>query len=234
MGKQPLTKYELIECIKNRKAFLYKVDALTTHHYTNDAIDYILENEIELVNGEYQLKDAKKITRIKSYNPKHDKSEEMQNEGEFMCSEKWLVKNMFSGKIDHDDIFGELIEYEVPLKNKRSDGTGDIDFISRKNGKLWMVEIKNYDSEEAILKAILEIQSYYQIVDKEKLISDYKEDYNLVADIEIEKVVAIFDRTEASRQYMESKKVKELIKMFNIKVVRLIRYADNELCEAEY
>ncbi len=234
MGKTPLTKCELIERIKNRKTFLYKVDVLTTHHYTNDAIDYILENEIELVNGEYILKDAKKITRIKSYNLKHDKSEEMPNGGELMCSEKWLVKNMFSGKIDHDDVFGELIDYEVPLNNKRNDGTGDIDFISMKNDKLWMVEIKNYDSDEAILKAILEIQSYYQIVDKEKLISDYTKDYNLPADIEIEKVVAIFDRTEASRQYKESNKVKELIKMFNIRVVRVIRNADNELCEAEY
>ena len=234
MGKTPLTKCEVIERIKNRKTFLYKVDALTTHHYTNDAIDYILENEIELVNDEYVLKDAKKITRIKSYNQKHDKSEKMQNEGELMCSEKWLVKNMFAGKIVHDDIFGELIDYEVPLNNKRNDGAGDIDFISRKNGKLWMVEIKNYDSEEAILKAVLEIQSYYQIVDKDKLISDYMEDYSLPPDIETEKVVAIFDRTEASKQYMESEKVKELIKMFNIRVVRIIRYADNELCEAEY
>ncbi|MBO5313573.1 MAG: hypothetical protein J6B29_06360 [Clostridia bacterium] len=230
MGKKPLAKHEVIERIKKRKTFLYKVDALTTHHYTNDAIDYILENEIQLVNGEYELKDAKKITRIKSYNQNHDKSEEMPKEGELMCSEKWLVKNMFSGKIDHDDIFGELIDYEVPLNNKRNDGAGDIDFISRKNGKLWIVEIKNYDSDESILKAILEIQSYYQIVDKEKLISDYC----FPKDIEIEKVVAVFDRTDASKQYKESDKVKELINLFDIRVVRLIRYADNELCEAEY
>lgn len=230
-----LTKSELIENIKNRKTYLYQQENITTPCYINDAIDYILENEIELVNGEYLIKDAKKITRHASYNRiKAHEQESSDVSTELMCSEKWTVKNMFLGKIDHDDIFGQLIDYEVPLKNKRNDGTGNIDFISMKNGKLWMVEIKKYTSDESILKALLEIQSYYQIVDKEKLIKDYKKDLNLNDNIEIEKVVAVFDRTEASNQYRENEKVKAFAKMFNIKVIRLIRYADNELCEAQY
>lgn len=232
MGKAPITKYALFERIKARNTYLYKLGILATPCYTDDAIDYILENEIECIDGEYLIKDAKKISRKKSYNLVHNPESVNQDEGALMSSEKLLVKNMFSGKIEHNEVFGELIEYEVPLNDKQKDGTGDIDFISKYGDKLWMVEIKRPKNDKSLLRAVLEIQSYYQIVDREKLINSFREHFS--RDTKIEKIVAIFNDSEEARQYRESKKIKRLIEMFNIKIIRLIKYSDSEIYVEEF
>ncbi len=149
-----------------------------------------------------------------------------------MSSEKLLVKNMFLGKIEHNEVFGELIEYEVPLNDKQNDGTGDIDFISKHGDKLWMVEIKRPTNDKSLLRAVLEIQSYYQIVDREKLVNSFCEHFS--RDTKIEKVVAIFNDSEEARQFRENEKIRRLIEMFNIKIIRLIKYSDSEIYVEEF
>ena len=211
-------KDDIIEIIKNRCVHLYQLKELTRYQHSNDAIDYIVENEIELVDGKYLIKDAKRIEREDDYNPRHMPNKDKMRSDNFMVSEKWLVKNMFLGNIQQS-AFGKLVEYEIPLNAKQDDGTGDIDFMSIKNGRLWLVEIKNYTSGEGILKAILEVQSYYQIVNREKMLADF----NLPLDTEIKKVVVVFDDTTASRQIKNKKKMQELLKMLEVKVLILER-----------
>ena len=207
------TKNEIVEILKNRTDYLYKCDCLTRKSYLSDCVDYILANEI---SEDTKLKDIGMITRIESYNVPRN---ERDLNDETNRAEEWLVINIFQqqNKLKSSkEYFGEILNYQVPLKNSQKDKCGKIDFISKRGNELLLVEIKAEESKESILKALLEIQTYSQIVDIEKL----KKDFVLENEIEIKKVVAIFKDTIAHEQLKEDK-VMELIKRFNIEVLVL-------------
>ena len=85
------------------------------------------------------------------------------------------------------------------------------------------------------MKAILEIQTYYQIVDHEKLLEDIieaRKDLQKVGNppievgnfpIEIKKCITIFNGTRAYQQYKgdENSPIKQLLKVFDIRVIVL-------------
>ena len=68
--------------------------------------------------------------------------------------------------------FGEIIDVSVPLNNFETDMAGKIDILSYKKetNELFIVQIKPHSSNETLLRAILEIQTLYQTMDKEKLL----------------------------------------------------------------
>ncbi len=75
---------------------------------------------------------------------------------------------------------GEVIDYQVPLKNTSSDkGVGKIDLISynEETKTFHLIELKYIGNKETLLRAILESYTYYQKVDQGKLIADYIKDY---------------------------------------------------------
>ena len=78
--------------------------------------------------------------------------------------------------------FGEIIDASVPLNNFETDMAGKIDILSYKKetDELFIVQIKPHSSNETLLHAILEIQTLYQTMDKEKLINDLSYFLNFV------------------------------------------------------
>lgn len=73
---------------------------------------------------------------------------------------------------------GLIIDYQIPLKdNLGNKGLGKIDLISynKKNKNLFLIELKYENNKETLLRAVLEIYTYYKIVDEKKLKKDFLE-----------------------------------------------------------
>lgn len=72
-------------------------------------------------------------------------------------------------------IIGSIFDYQVPLKSARTDKAGKIDLVSfnARDSKVWLLELKKKDNKETLLRCMMEIATYYQILDKRKFIDSY-------------------------------------------------------------
>jgi len=70
---------------------------------------------------------------------------------------------------------GVIIDYQVPLKANQNDDAGKIDLISfsKDDGVIYLLELKGKNSKETLLRCILEISTYYRLLDKENFIKSY-------------------------------------------------------------
>ena len=69
---------------------------------------------------------------------------------------------------------GLVIEYQVPLKEKRSDDAGKIDLVTSANKSVYIVELKYIGNKETLLRAILEIWTYYKQLNKVNFLNSFK------------------------------------------------------------
>ncbi|HZK56354.1 MAG TPA: hypothetical protein VFC84_19530 [Desulfosporosinus sp.] len=93
--------------------------------------------------------------------------------------EEIFCKDIFSLSKNGQKHFNEvglIIDYQVPLKNRSSDtGVGKIDLISKTKDELWLLELKVEDNKETVLRCVLEIATYYQLLSKTKFLESYPE-----------------------------------------------------------
>ncbi|MDR0978562.1 MAG: hypothetical protein LBL91_01235, partial [Lachnospiraceae bacterium] len=169
--------------------------------YTEIIAKEILEN-----SNEYKFETIKTINREKSYkidthdgiyNPKSPRREEI------------IAMKMY--KNDYLDI-GKILDYQIPLKDKQTTKAGKIDLISLKQDKLYLIELKNDESKETLLRCILEIITYMNQIDKNKLKSDFKLD-----GVNVKPAILIFKNTRPCYD-MNDEYVKKLIDKFQIDV----------------
>ena len=143
----------------------------TNEYYTEVVADFLCSNISEYIKGIPQ------ITRAASYKTAgHDGDFDADTPRE----EEKIAMEMFKqskGGLKYDHI-GDIIDYQTPLKNKRSDVAGKIDLISYDGKTLYILELKKPDSEESMLRCVLEGFTYMQTVNKEKLLDNF----NLPAD----------------------------------------------------
>ena len=215
---KPLEKHDVIERMQNHQksgGFIYAQDQIAVSCYFDICYEYLLANCIDTT--ERRIKNIEKVARNQPYKPPERKPKvatDRTNRGE-----EWFVLDMFHQGTDKNKVFGELIEYQVPIKGKQDDkGAGDVDFISIINGYLYLHEIKAEDSQCSILKPILQIQTYYQQINHERLIGDF----GLTGKVNgIKKSVVIFKGSEEQKQIDDPKvkpKVQELLKLFEIEL----------------
>ncbi len=115
------------------------------------------------------------IRREASYNVHHDGATEAATSSR---SEERIAMELFrqsrdTGALEH---IGKIIDYQTPLKNRREDPAGKIDLLAYDGETLRVLELKDKDSEETILRCILEGYTYWRTVDSDKLISDFEEE----------------------------------------------------------
>lgn len=70
-------------------------------------------------------------------------------------------------------VIGNVIDYQTPLKNKRTDRAGKIDLLAYDGTTLRLLELKEPDSKETMLRCVLEGYTYLRTVDVKKLLSDF-------------------------------------------------------------
>lgn len=170
------TKSEFVTILQNalknmqtfyQQGFVNYVGMLkgTKEKYSEFTAKYLLEN-LHLFN------EIKTINRLSSYKITAHKGEITNyasgRDEEIMA--KFLYKQKNIGDL------GEVIDYQVPLKNVQKDKKiGKIDLLSydRTNEILYLLELKKPDSKETMLRSVLEIFTYKKIVNQSKLLKDY-------------------------------------------------------------
>lgn len=166
-------KEEIISKIKKaleNPRELYKLDIINYRGKTNNGEKYT-EIEAEFLCKNVDLLES--ITPIKRNKPykvnSHDgtTSNSVSNR-----EEERIALSMFNQKDFGEN--GQIIDYQVPLKNSHSDkGLGKIDLLLKKDNELHILELKKPNSKETLLRAIIEAFTYYKTVDSEKVLSEY-------------------------------------------------------------
>ena len=138
----------------------------TNEYYTEVVADFLCNNISTYISGIPQ------ITREASYKTAgHDGAFDADTPRE----EEKIAMEMFKQSktgVPYDYI-GNIIDYQTPLKNKRTDVAGKIDLLSYDGKTLYILELKKPDSEESMLRCVLEGFTYMQTVNKEKLLDSF-------------------------------------------------------------
>lgn len=71
-------------------------------------------------------------------------------------------------------VVGKVLDYQTPLKNKRADRAGKIDLLAYDGKVLRLLELKEPDSQETMLRCVLEGFTYLRTVNQARLLEDLK------------------------------------------------------------
>lgn len=155
----------------------------------------------------------------------YTKCERTDTSGE---GEEKVQREYFNGKeMPAGRNLGKCIWFELPaIRNGCGKGV-DLVYFNSENGQLSIIELK-YESDESLLRPILEIQTYYQRIDWKKAIDDLKkrELINYNGKISIKKYI-MFDK--ASKKI--DKKYQEIISNGNSFLNKLLHAFDIDVIE---
>ena len=151
------------------------------------------------------------ITRVSSYKVEGHDGEYSENSNRL---EEITAMKMFNQCKDGSkfDYIGKIIDYQIPLKNVRDDDVGKIDLLSVCGNTIFVLELKNEDSIETMLRCVLEGYTYLKTVDCDKL----RQDYNIV-EIEQIKASPLVFRNMAQWKEMQEERthLKRLMKLLD-------------------
>jgi len=172
-----------------------------------------------------------------------DKPNEKKSFLDLVNKEVLFARRLFNEKLG---FLGKIIDYQTPIrktKSKENEGVGDIDLLSYndKNETLYLIEVKRLKSEETMLRAILEICTYFYQIDKDKL----KKDFDYSNSTNIKKAVLVFKNSPLYIKYKEAVsngnhsiiKLAELldVEIFNLDIIdnKIIIEKDNALLNSQ-
>ena len=208
MGKK-YSKEEIIKKLEESKSEMgqfYSENFLNYISETSDKEGDYTEIIAEwLLNNIKLFDEIKPITREKNYKVKtHDgkiKNEKSNREEEIIAM-KLFELSQNQGKVF--DIIGKIIDYQTPLKNISADKAGKIDLLAYNEEEkiLRILELKRPNSDETMLRCVLEAYTYLKVVDKVKLLKDF----GLPEDTEIKACAFVF---YDGKQHKEMKEIKD-------------------------
>lgn len=106
---------------------------------------------------------------------------------------------------------GKILDYQVPLKNKQSDQAGKIDLLAYDGSILRVLELKKPDTQETMLRCVLEGYTYLRTVDTVKLTADF----DILADTPVKASPFVFENSLPHQEYLDErpnlKKLMELL-----------------------
>ena len=220
MGKK-YSKKEILEEIQDMGNF-YKRKVVNYRGTTSDSKEYYTEVVAEWILKNIYLFDyIKPITREKSY--KADSHDGKNKDNDSNREEEKIAMKLFElsqnqGKVF--DIIGKIIDYQTPLKDIQTDKAGKIDLLAYNEEEkiLRILELKKPDSEETMLRCVLEAYTYLKVVDKDKLLKDF----GLPENTKIKACPFVFYGGEQHQEMQKNKEnLGELIKKLDIEVIYL-------------
>ncbi len=151
----------------------------TKENYSKVIVDYLVDHFDEFRKGLCNIKVFRCTTyKTESHNGQSTFNFENHPKGE--RREEEIAHAMYCQYKDKPALFGKILDYQVPLKNKKDDkGLGKIDLLSVADGpnpgskKIYFLELKKDNSKETLLRCILEAYTYSKIINKEKLCTDF-------------------------------------------------------------
>lgn len=138
----------------------------TDELYSEVIAQYICEHIDEFIDGIQAItREAsyKTESHLGKYNPKSRREEEI-------TAIKMFVFCKDGGQYDH---IGKIIDYQMPLKNTSCDQVGKVDLLAYDGTCLRLLELKKPDSDETMLRCVMEGFTYLETVDKQKLLMDF-------------------------------------------------------------
>ena len=179
----------------------------------DDNLENYFNNNIQTINR--IPRENEKSYSPKGHNLQREKEEALLREKPL--DEKWLAKSLLLNKYNE---IGEIKDYEIPINQENNDGAGEIDLIAynEETNKISLIELKRKDNPETILRAILEICTYYCQINKQQFKKEYANQTQ--NETEIWKVVMVFENSYQHRQYEDefSKNIRKLVEKLNIKI----------------
>jgi hypothetical protein len=155
----------------------------TKREYTEVIADELINNYIRVSQPWKYIP----IRKTKSFNMNHDgfsnvKSRLNKFKNLEYC-EKLLAIALYNSGQTY--CFGKLLDYEVPLKEKQKpDALGKIDLVSVDGNtqSVRLIELKikkDNGTDETLLRAVLEIYTYYKLIKNSESQGKFLQDYGL-------------------------------------------------------
>jgi len=221
-------KKETVESkVKDRKKRLYQEGCVNYTGKTTDTKELYTEiiSGLLLTDTDLITKDISSVTRESSYKVEGHKYHPYDSTAK--REEEVFARSLYGKK------FGELeiLDYQVPLKNKRNEankGIGKIDLLAWDGSCFVILELKKPKSPETLLRCILEAYTYINIIDKCKLAKDFGK-----PSASVRAAVLVFEG-ENSKPYMDWKsknqpQVKALMKKLDIGLYTLKSVEDKKV-----
>lgn len=187
--------------IKNINTF-YKADCINYRGKCSDTGDPFTEVIAEFVLDHLQefKNNITQITRRSSYKTEsHDGIHNMNTNR----AEEHIAVDMFNmckdgSKFDH---IGKIIDYQTPLKSSQGDNAGKIDLLAYDGKVLRILELKKPDTNETMLRCVMEGYTYLKTADCRKL----SEDFCLPIDTVIKACPFVFWDSVPYKEYKEQR-----------------------------
>lgn len=193
---------------------------------TNELFTEVIAEELMRLDIKNRMKKINEVVREKGYRvASHNgvvttkRKEEDSNRKE----ERYAIQ-LFnwsqSGKVFNH--IGKIIDYQAPLKNSNADkGLGKIDLISLVEDSFYVIELKIIENKETLLRCVLEIATYYQVLSKSRFLDSYSNEFG--SDKSIKKAVLIVSDSSQHKEMLqlrngEREHMKKLIDALDVQV----------------
>ena len=159
-----------LEAMSQNMSLFYKKGCINYRGKTKDTKEYYTEVICEWLLERLDLfENIKPITRRSSYKVEgHDGNPDNPDSNR----EEELIA-MAIKRQGNLAVLGEVIDYQTPLKSVQKDKAGKIDLLAYDGKTLRILELKEPDSKETMLRCVLEGYTYLKTVDQAKLIADF-------------------------------------------------------------
>ncbi|MCL2480458.1 MAG: hypothetical protein FWF38_01960 [Spirochaetaceae bacterium] len=225
--EEQLKKYLSEDTVKGKLDLLYK------EYYIIKSISVEDKKEVRIYDfiAKWLLKNNVKELYEKNVDQisRHDYGKEYWKERKLLTDkeiktiskqkrfEEWFAKSLIGKKGDDLGIF---INYQIPIKGKKKDKAGKVDLLAYNESLelLSLIELKREDNSETMLRAILEICTYYYQINKEQLKKELKEKGVCHEVSDIQKIVLVFKDSYQIKQYRETESIRDLADELGVKI----------------
>lgn len=160
---------------------------------------------------------------VKQAGPIHDrKNVEFSDykNGDRVRNEENIAKQLFSIKAvgTYNGVPLNVIDYQVPVNRRRGYPDGKIDLILESGSSALIGELKDDYSKESLLRAVLEVETYFEKIEGTGLLQEYYSKNNII------KALLLFKETRPYDEYfnVNFQETKKLLKALNIVVFEVI------------
>lgn len=207
------TRSEVLKALSHNPSTLYKNQCINWTGKTLDTNEFYTEViSEELLKNINQLKQISTLPRTNSYSIQNHTliQLDLQNSNR---NEENFAKRIYGLNFDKPGI---ILDYQIPLKNKRSDkGVGKIDLVSfdERIKRIYLIELKFAGNKETLLRAVLESYSYYKTIDHQSFISCFNahsfiRNQQAFAKSELVPAVMVVSGKQSCNSYNELKQMK--------------------------
>ena len=202
----------------------------TKEYYSNVIAKYLIDKKNKNIFNEKSIKQFSRHDHGREYWIERPPYDESILVNEQKRKEEWFAIKLIGRNVG--DI-GKIIKNQIPIKEIGTDIAGKIDLLAYKDNELLtFVELKWISSTETMLRAILEIYTYFCQINQDQLIDELKEK-NICQNIKkINKAVLVFEESELNKHYNDIKRknqsINDLAKLLEVDIY-IIKKLNDEI-----